>query len=247
MDKRPSLILPSKRSRCANVPQTRAQVVVKVSENNSLKRFSDEEEAKIATFMSLNPGEFYTVEYWKHALVLGLTVKTSAEGLRLRWLKLQTENRVNTEFSLSITEKKSESINKRVENVVSKAEKKIVVACKQGIRSVYDLEEMQQMVKRKNYLEEFRKVVEICRKSVRKELSEWEVMQGLMNYQGNSTETIANFMSCSTGVNLQSVFEDCCSLSKQELTYERFLSLYVGFNGGVTSLYNFCALRSQSM
>lgn len=236
MNPKPSLLLPTKRPRCV-FSKTRPNIVVKITGNNFVKKLSQEEAEKLISYTEAHPGEYYKTEYWTQALNNGLKFDSTPDGLRLIWLSMQTSSKIGTNFSLSVS--KPGTFQAQVIEEPLLIKRNIIVSTNKSERKFYDVGILEEKALKNGILEKFKRVVEKCRKIVKKEISEKEILDLLVLHKGNSKELIAFLINNNSQNQLQIIFEDCCSLSRRKLSYNTFLSTYIKFNGSVTEVFNY--------
>lgn len=236
MNPKPSLLLPTKRPRCV-FSKIRPNIVVKITGNNFVKKLSQEETQKLISYTESHPGEYYKTEYWAQALNDGLKFDSTPDGLRLIWLSMQTSSKIGTNFSLSITKPGTFQTPEVEEPLLIK--RNIVVSTNKNVRTFYDVGILEEKALQNGIVEKFKSVVEKCKKIVKKEISEKEVLDLLVFHKGNSKELIAFLINNNSQNQLQVIYEDCCSLNRHKIPYSIFLSAYIKFNGSATEVYNY--------
>ena len=116
---------------------------------------------------------------------------------------------------------------------------------KEKKRQVLDLNILTEMAAQQKINEKFEKLLQKCRKIIKIEITSKQLLDLLMIYKGKSKDVLIHLVSENLKKEIDIIYEDCCSLSKQHIQYDKFLALYIKNDGSITSLYNYFAKFSK--
>lgn len=232
MEIRPSLVLPAKRLRSV-IQKSHPILPVNITNKNKIKAFAESEKEKISLYVQNNPGEFYKVNYWTTAISQGLLVNEKAETLRLFWMNYMNSKSVSVNFTLSVNVSAKENHSQQAQEL----NQKIIICNSNGKRKIYDVAVLKTLANEKRIVEKFGELLEKCKKVSKTDVPAKELLELLKRFKGKSKDVLVHLVGNSPQHQIKSIYEDCCSLSKQTIPYSFFLSLYIKYDGSITTLY----------
>ena len=233
MYQKPSLVLPQKRSRSSHLPVQ--ALTVEAQNKNASITLPENELKRLQEYLIRTPGEFYKLDYWNTAIQNNLSAISHADSLKLLWRNEMEHDSLNADITITVNIESKDKINEQVQEIGND----FIISMEQGTRKIFNKQILQEKAIAHNITGKFEELLQKCRKISKSEVSASDLIKLLVEFKGKSKDVLMYFISPDSKNQIASIYEDCCTLSKKTIPYNKFVSLFIQHEGNINILYKF--------